>query len=87
MEKNMVMTEGDIRVGSDFNPSGINSVDEIKSMGRTIIDYVLGIQRSPAADAHERRWAAEAATHFETGTMFAVKALTHEPCEKQFEEL
>lgn len=76
----MTMTEGQLRVGTGFNPSGLDKVDEIKAAAAGLIDAVLDLQRGHASDHHTSRWAAEAATQFETGAMFAVKALTHTSC-------
>lgn len=63
------MTEGEYRVGVDFNPGGNPQVDEVKRKAAELIDYVLEHGR-------DRRTAALAATEFETAAMYAVKSLT-----------
>ena len=70
-------TEGEIRVGLQFNPSGHRDVYNIKLVASKMIDDVLDYA-TDHDDPHIKRWCAESATCFETGTMYLVKALTHD---------
>jgi hypothetical protein len=66
------MTEGEWRVGVNFNPSNMSKVDEIKSLVAKLIDMVLGSNNDP-------RSAALAATAYEEAAMWHVKAVTKGP--------
>lgn len=71
------MTEGQWRVGLDFNPSGDPRVREIKELSAALIDRMLDISTNrnhPGA-----RNAAMAATQYEDAAMNAVKAITKKP--------
>jgi hypothetical protein len=74
------MTEGEWRVGVDFNPSKDPRVDDIKKRCAAIIDEMLNISENRHAAG--ARCAAEAATCFETAAMWAVKALTKKERQK-----
>ena len=69
----MPPTLGEQRVVHDFNASGENRVDELKSAGAKLIDDIAAI---PDGNSQCPRWKAEAMTLIETGVMFAVKAAT-----------
>ena len=71
------MTEGEYRVGISFNPSNNPAVDSIKSKAAALIDELAPI----AADRDHpgARCAAIAMTEIESGTMWAVKAVTKQP--------
>lgn len=71
------LTEGQHRVGVNFNPSGNTMVDEIKSRSAELIDLLSGI----SADRNHpgARCASEAMTGFEGAAMWAVKAVTKTP--------
>ena len=77
------MTEAFIRVARERRPGSEDNVSEMSIQVKHLIDQMLSIQSSPVADRHERRWAAEAAACFETGQMYAAKALSHHPCSDQ----
>jgi len=71
------LTEGEHRVGINFNPSSNSAVDEIKRGAATLIDFL-----KPIADdrAHPgARCAAIAMTEIESAAMWAVKAVTKQP--------
>ena len=70
-------SEGQLRVVANFNPSGQATVDIIKSKAAALIDICLTVQEK-YDDEHCSRWAALAATAFEEGSMWVVKAVTHE---------
>ncbi len=63
------MTEGEYRVGIQFNPAGDTDVDEIKQMAAALIDKI-------AACGNNDRCTALAQTAFEDGAMWAVKSIT-----------
>ena len=68
-----MQTEGQYRVGLDFNPSGSRAVHDIKTKAAELIDLLAPI----AAGEDERaRLAAVAMTAIEGGAMWAVKAVT-----------
>ena len=71
------MTEGEIRVVRQFNPSESGQVNDVKIRAAALIDKMLALS-GHRNEPHVRRWAALAATAFEEGAMYAVKALTHE---------
>lgn len=71
------MTDGEWRVGVDFNPSSNALVTAIKLESAALIDRMLVIandRNHPGA-----RNAALAATEFENAAMNAVKAITKRP--------
>lgn len=71
-------TEGEYRVGVNFNPSGDSLVNDIKRKAAELIDIMSGLQgRSDNGEA--KRCAALAMTAFEDGAMWAVKAVTKGP--------
>ncbi len=75
-------TEGEYRVGIDFNPSGNDTVTSIKERAALLIDMCNDIvQGSKEGDypPEAGRCAALAMTHFEDGAMWAVKAATKRP--------
>ncbi len=71
------MTEGEYRVGVDFNPSASPAVAEIKRLAARLID----LNASIAADRNHpgARCAALAMTEIESAAMWAVKAVTKQP--------
>lgn len=69
-----MQSKGEYRVGTGFNPSGDQTVDEIKYTTAQLINM---IERIPVADIPERsRLKALAQTAVEEGAMWAVKAAT-----------
>ena len=82
----MPSTEGQTRVVYTFNPSGHPGVQGMKERCAALIDEIQAIGDGPDADHHTRRWAALAASDFETACMYAVKAVTHEPCPEDRKE-
>jgi len=64
-------TEGEWRVGMDFNPSGSLQVRTIKRMAADLIDYIQEFGK-------DGRTTSLAMTAFEDGAMWAVKAVTKE---------
>ncbi|MGL4490535.1 MAG: DUF7681 family protein [Rhizobiaceae bacterium] len=68
------MTEGEYRVGINFNPSANPAVDHIKAAAANMIDALAPI----AADREHpgARCAAVAMTEIESAAMWAVKAIT-----------
>ena len=64
-----MQTEGQYRVGVDFNPDGNVNVDHIKLHTASLIDFVL-------QHGKDERTAALAATAFEDAAMWAVKSVT-----------
>lgn len=73
------MTEGEWRVGVDFNPSGNQDVADVKAAVAALLDKMNAIasdREHPGA-----RCAAVAMTEFEGAAMWAVKALTKRPKE------
>ena len=77
-------TLGEYRVGIDFNPSGDETVTEIKAKTAELIDlcnsHVENRVQIPEIPIGEeiRLWAL-AMTHFEDAAMWAVKAATKKP--------
>lgn len=81
------MTQGEYRVGIDFNPSGDDLVGKIKRAAADLIDLIGTIQ--PTADvgdtsavqhaAEQMRLRALAMTAIEEGAMWGVKAATKKP--------
>ena len=71
------LTEGQYRVGVNFNPSNASAVDEIKLKTAELIDlmYAYASNRSAAGS----REAAIAMTSYEDAAMWAVKAVTKQP--------
>ena len=70
-------TEGEYRVGVNFNPSNSITVNAIKMRAAELIDMMnelTHMQFVPGA-----REAAIAATKFEEAAMWAVKAVTKQP--------
>ena len=63
------MTKGEDAVVKDFNPSGLDIVDEIKSKTAELLDLIDSVNR-------DERCAAIAKTNIEQGAMWAVKAMT-----------
>jgi hypothetical protein len=71
------MTEGEYRVGINFNPSSNSRVDTIKAAAASLIDELAPI----AADRDHpgARCASIAMTEIESAAMWAVKAVTKQP--------
>ena len=71
------MTLGEKRVGIDFNPSGDNTVAQIKRHAADFIDRVNAIDADAFEEPGEvKRLKALAMTHAEDAAMWAVKAAT-----------
>ncbi|HEY7823995.1 MAG TPA: hypothetical protein VIG24_14235 [Acidimicrobiia bacterium] len=72
------MTEGEYRVGINFNPSADDAVGRIKSMAAALIDFIEGLPTpEPGEHAMEvRRLKSLAQTEVESAAMWAVKAAT-----------
>ena len=72
------MTIGQKRVGVNFNPSGEEIVDQIKAKSAELIDLCESMKTISNHDAmvnpDKNRLISIAQTHFETASMFAVKA-------------
>lgn len=71
------LTEGEYRVGVNFNPSANPAVDHIKAAAAQLIDVL-----APIASDREHpgaRCAAVAMTEIESAAMWAVKAVTKQP--------
>lgn len=66
------MTLGQERVGVDFNPSKQELVDIIKSKSAELIDLCEKMRVDASSEKNRRISLAQ--THFETASMFAVKA-------------
>ncbi len=66
------LTEGQRRIGTSFNPSGLETVDHVKLTAALLIDYIL-------KHGKHDRINEIAATAIETGAMYAVKSLTAKP--------
>jgi hypothetical protein len=66
-------TEGEHRVGIDFNPSGNPEVDQVKGVVAALIDNIQPIVDTGGAAG---RCAAIAQTKYEEAAMWAVKAIT-----------
>ena len=63
------MTEGEYRVGINFNPGGHPQVDHIKRVAADLIDYIMANGKDPhCADT--------AATEIESAAMWGVKSVT-----------
>jgi hypothetical protein len=79
----MPQSKGDYRVGTDFNPSGNNHVDEIKVRASELIDYIEDEIATDTGDdelnGEVRRLKALAQTAIEEAAMWAVKAVTKRP--------
>jgi hypothetical protein len=65
-------TEGQHRVGIDFNPSGDERVIHIKQTVADLIDYIH-------ANGKDGRCSSIAATELESAAMWAVKSVTKRP--------
>lgn len=72
------MTEGEYRVGIDFNPSGNEVVNELKATAAKFIDLCRAVQNTTTVD-EARRCASIAMTEAESAAMWAVKAATKQP--------
>jgi len=73
------MTLGEYRVGIDFNPGGNAVVARIKRAAADLIDMLAELDHGNGSNSEVARLAALAATHFEDGAMWAVKAATKKP--------
>jgi hypothetical protein len=71
------MTEGEYRVGIDFNPGGHTMVNQIKRAAADLIDLVGAIPVNGTSEVG--RLKALAQTHLEDAAMWAVKAATKPP--------
>ena len=69
MKDKKPITEGEYRVGINFNPGGNIHVDEIKAMAADLIDFIH-------CHGRDDRCTALAMTAFEEGAMWAVKSVT-----------
>lgn len=80
-----MMTKGEYRVGINFNPSGDDTVGQIKRMAADLIDLIQGINEAHGGQAinpEVGRLKALAQTDIEAAAMWAVKAATKpEPVE------
>lgn len=70
-----MQTYGEYLVGSTFNPSGNEKVDQIKKMAAYLINEIEDIKYSDTPD-ESARCASIAITNIEQGVMWAVKAAT-----------
>ena len=73
----MAQSEGEYRVGIDFNPSGSEEVIAVKKAAAAFIDMlepIAGDRNHPGAGC-----AAIAMTEIESAAMWAVKAVTKAP--------
>jgi len=72
------MTKGEYRVGITFNPSGDDTVEQIKRMAADLIDLIETITTDGETDQYIEvsRLKALAQTAIEDGAMWAVKAAT-----------
>ena len=72
------MTKGEYRVGITFNPSGDDTVGQIKRMAADLIDLIETITTDGETDQYievsRLKWLAQ--TAIEDGAMWAVKAAT-----------
>ena len=75
MPNGEALTYGERAVGISFNPSGSDSVDDVKQWFADIID-MLNEQRKLAVDGEHARLFSIAITEAQTAQMWAVKALT-----------
>ena len=66
------LTEGQWRVGINFNPSANIDVDQIKTKAAELIDLIDDVGK-------DGRCTSLAMNAFEDGAMWAVKAITKEP--------
>lgn len=64
------------QVRASFNPSGSEKIDTAKVLCAALLTYATHAAAGENAGDEERRLAAIARTHIETGAMFIVKALT-----------
>lgn len=71
------MTEGEYKVGIDFNPSGDDMVGQIKRRSADLIDLIETIETMGVPEAGRLKSLAK--TAFEEGAMWAVKAATKRP--------
>lgn len=71
------MTEGEYRVGVDFNPGNSPGVADIKERTAALIDRLAPIAEDPNSPG--ARCAAIAMKAYENAAMWAVKALTKQP--------
>ncbi|MBZ9986072.1 hypothetical protein LB572_03060 [Mesorhizobium sp. BH1-1-5] len=71
------LTEGEYRVGINFNPSGNAAVDLVKAKAAELIDILAPIAAN--RDHPGARCAAVAMTEIESAAMWAVKAVTKQP--------
>jgi len=72
------MTKGEYRVGITFNPSGDDTVGQIKRMAADLIDLIETVTTDGETDQYIEvsRLKALAQTAIEDGAMWAVKAAT-----------
>lgn len=70
------LTLGEYRVGIAFNPGGNAMVNKIKRAAADLIDL---LEQIDGGNGEVARLKALAATHFEDGAMWAVKAATKPP--------
>ena len=75
------MTQGEYRVGIDFNPSGDDLVGQIKRQAADLIDLINRIPDGGAHSGERRRLKALAMTEIESAAMWGVKAATKKPHE------
>ena len=68
------LTEGEYRVGVNFNPGGLEAVNRIKAKAADLIDELGPIAAN--RDHPGARCAAVAMTEIESAAMWAVKAVT-----------
>ena len=66
------MTEGQYRVGTNFNPSSMPEVDHVKAVIAELIDYIFDTGK-------DSRCNSIVATELESAAMWAVKSFTKEP--------
>lgn len=72
------MSEGEYKVGVNFNPGGHERVNEIKKDVAKLIDDLVKVRD---LGGEPGRCAAIAMTEFEAAAMWAVKAVTKPPRE------
>lgn len=70
------MDKGGYRVGIDFNPSGDDTVSQIKRAAADLINMIDAIPSDGPMDGEKTRLKALAMTDIENGAMWAVKAAT-----------
>jgi hypothetical protein len=81
----MAKTKGEYRVGINFNPSGNDTVYQIKRQAADLIDLIETIPGAEMRDlrgSEVGRLKALAQTAIEDGAMWAVKAATKPSMEK-----